>query len=156
MATLPLGWACFSLLAQLNFQAPPGGGHRHGGMREGRGERAQEHRADLVSDPRPFVGKTVRVIGHFRGRNLFDDLPSVSQRKPEDWVLKLQDLPIWVTGKPPRGDGFSLDPESKEDAFHWVEVTGKPEVVDGVVYFHASKVSLARPPGDAPAGPMER
>ena len=100
----------------------------------------------VLNDPSGFVGVNVRVIGLFRGRNLFGDLPAASQRNPADWVLKENDAAMWVTGRPPRGKGWSLDPGYKGDAVRWIAVEGKVEVVNGVAYLKASKLTLTRDP----------
>jgi hypothetical protein len=71
------------------------------------------------------------------------DLKEETRRKPTDWVLKDGEVALWITEKPPKGSGFTLDPEYKSDTERWVEVEGKPEVVDGVLYLRASKVTLA-------------
>jgi hypothetical protein len=104
--------------------------------------------AELLANPPPPTGKvpTVVILGLFRGRNLFGDLPAASQRKPEDWVLKDGEQALWVTGKEPKGKGWSLDPGYRGDAVRWVEVEGKPEVVGGVLYLQASRLRLAKRP----------
>ena len=98
---------------------------------------------DIIANPAEHLGKTVRILGQFRGHNLFGDLPAQSRRDEADWVLKDGDLALWVTGKPPRGKGFSLDPGYKGDTVRWLEVAGKAEVVGGIVYLRASKIALA-------------
>ena len=97
----------------------------------------------VLASPAQFAGKTVSILGRFRGRNLFGDLKEETRRKPTDWVLKDGEVALWITEKPPKGSGFTLDPEYKSDTERWVEVEGKPEVVDGVLYLRASKVTLA-------------
>ncbi|HVQ29425.1 MAG TPA: hypothetical protein VMV21_07605 [Vicinamibacteria bacterium] len=101
---------------------------------------------EILTNPADFVGKTVRIRGQFRGRNLFGDLPTRSRRDDEDWVLKDGELALWVTGKAPRGKGFALDPGYKGDTVRWLEVAGKAEVTDGIVYLRASKITLAAKP----------
>jgi hypothetical protein len=61
-------------------------------------------------------------------------------------VLKEGDAAVWVTGKAPKGKGWSLDPAYKGDTVRWLAVEGKVEVVNGVAYLRASKVILARDP----------
>lgn len=102
--------------------------------------------ATVLNDPSAFAGVNVRVIGLFRGRNLFGDLPAGSQRSGGDWVLKEHDAALWVTGKAPRGKGWALDPDYKGDAVRWIAVEGKVDVVNGVAYLKASKVTLTRDP----------
>lgn len=101
----------------------------------------------ILQDPDAYLGKKTRVYGQFRGHNLFGDLPAGSARSKEDWVLKDGDTAIWVQGKAPKGDGWKLDLEYKGDSKNWLDVEGKPEVLNGVVYLKASKVLMSRAPG---------
>jgi hypothetical protein len=100
----------------------------------------------LVTEPGHYDEKLVRVIGQFRGRNLYGDLPGRSGRSRSDWVIKDDLYAVWVTGKKPKGDGFELDAGLKRDTGKWLEVVGRPETVRGVTYIRASHVSLSAPP----------
>jgi hypothetical protein len=106
--------------------------------------------AELLAHP-PAQGtrpaKAV-IVGMFRGRNLYGDLPAASQRKPGDWVLKAGEAALWVTGKEPKGKGWALDPDYKADTERWLAVEGRPEVVNGVVYLEASALHLVKRPAD--------
>ena len=106
----------------------------------------------ILEEPAAYSGKTTKIIGQFRGRNLFGDLPANSARGKQDWVLKDGDSAVWVMGKAPRGDGWKLDLDYKGDSKTWLEVEGKPEVVNGVVYLKASKVIPTRAPGSERRG----
>ena len=53
------------------------------------------------------IGKTVRVVGLFGGRNLLGDLPAGSEQGPSDWVLRRGGDAVWVTGKQPGATGGS-------------------------------------------------
>ena len=101
---------------------------------------------DLVSQAGKLDGKTVRVVGKFRGRNLFGDLPSRSERDSSDWVIKDDVFAVWVTGKRPKGSGWELDPGLKRDTNKWVEVVGRPETISNVTYIRALSVVLGGPP----------
>ncbi|MEO8499502.1 MAG: hypothetical protein ABI565_01205 [Vicinamibacteria bacterium] len=94
----------------------------------------------ILDEPSAYSGKTTKILGQFRGRNLFGDLPAGSARGKDDWVLKDGDTAIWVMGKAPKGDGWKLDLDYKGDSKTWLEVEGKPEVMNGVVYLKASRV----------------
>lgn len=100
----------------------------------------------LVSNPGRRDGQLVRVVGKFRGRNLYGDLPIKSQRSTTDWVIKDDLFAAWVTGKKPKGPGFDLDPDTKRDTGHWLEVVGRPLTRDGVTYLQARDVALTGPP----------
>ena len=49
---------------------------------------------------------------------------------------------VWVTGKAPKGKGFALDLERRSDAAYRLEVEGRTEVRDGLVYLRAREVRL--------------
>ena len=115
----------------------------------------------LVSAPGRNDGRTVRVVGKFRGRNLYGDLPARTQRSTSDWVIKDDLYAIWVTGKKPKGSGWELDSGLKRDTGKWIEVVGRPETVRGVTYLKAMRVSLTTAPTAAaevkpPPPPPER
>ncbi len=99
--------------------------------------------AAILADPAGFAKRAVSVVGSFRGANLFADLPENTRRAAMDWVLLAGDGAVWVTGRPPRGKGFSLDAAERGESSWRLEVTGKPEVAGGVVYLKASRVKLA-------------
>ena len=115
----------------------------------------------LVSRAGKMDGQLVRVVGKFRGRNLFADLPARSMRTVNDWVIKDSLFAVWVTGKKPKGDGFELDPAIRRDTNRWIEVIGRPVTKNGVVVVDALQLTLTQPPtpkADAapPPPPPER
>ena len=116
----------------------------------------------LVGTPGKHDGKTVRVVGKFRGRNLYGDLPSRSQKARSDWVIKDDLFAAWITGKKPKGSGWELDPSLKRDTGKWILVVGRPETMAGVTYLRAIQVELttaptptaeAQPPSPPPEKP---
>jgi hypothetical protein len=118
------------------------------------GRRATSTIADALARPPESAGKSVRIVGRFRGSNLYGDLPQSTRRLPGDWVLQDGDHFVWVTGRPPRGKGFDLDPSNKADTSRWLEVEGKLEAMGGVGYLKASRVQLvARPPAPSAEKP---
>ena len=110
----------------------------------------------ILDEPSAFSGKTARIYGQFRGRNLFSDLPANSARSKDDWVLKDGDTAMWVTGKTPQGEGWKLDLDYKGDSKNWLEVEGKPEVVNGIVYLKASHVMMSKAPATVRPAPPPR
>ena len=81
----------------------------------------------IVKNP-PGPKDLVRVIGKYRGRDSFGDLPLDSRRNALDWVIKDQIFAVWVTGKQAAGQGFALDSSSQSDReTTWVAVTGTVE-----------------------------
>jgi hypothetical protein len=98
----------------------------------------------LVRDPLAAAGRSITVEGTFRGANLFEDLPPETRRGPADWVLNDGPFSIWVTGRLPKGDGFSLDPRSLSDCRWRLEVRGKVETRARYIYLRAKSVALVR------------
>ena len=107
---------------------------------------AQASLEKLVLSPGSRDGQTVRVVGKFRGRNLYGDLPVSTQRTTADWVIKDDLYAVWVTGRKPKGAGWELDTNLKRDTGKWIEVIGRPETMKGVTYIRAMRVSLTTPP----------
>lgn len=116
--------------------------------------RATSTIGDALARPPEAAGKNVRIVGRFRGANLFGDLPADTRRAAGDWVLQDGEQAIWVTGRPPKGKGFDLDPGNKLDTGRWLEVEGKLEAMGNVAYLKASRVQLvARPTAPAEEKP---
>lgn len=103
----------------------------------------------LVSAPGRQEGRTIRVVGKFRGRNLYGDLPVRSQRESSDWVIKDDVFACWITGRKPKGDGFDLDAGLKRDTNKWLEVVGRVAARGSVVYIQAISVMLTKEPRPA-------
>jgi hypothetical protein len=115
----------------------------------------------LVMNPGDRDGETLRVIGQFRGRNLYGDLPVRSQRSSVDWVIKDDAFAVWVSGKKPKGSGWELDAGLKRDTGRWMEVVGRVTTVNGITYLRAVQVALASAPSatakvEAPPPPPEK
>lgn len=96
----------------------------------------------LVRGPEAAAGRAITVSGVFRGANLFADLPDESRRQSTDWVLQDGPFSVWVSGKEPKGEGWSLDPRSKTDCSFRLEVRGRVETAGGFVYLRAKDVTL--------------
>lgn len=108
----------------------------------------------LLERPSSLVGRTVRVVGNFRGRNLFGDLERGGPRGA--WVLKAKRHAIWVTGHGPSGRGFKLDSHVVGRTSRWLEVLGTVETRDGRPLLRARKVALAAPATFVWTGPRLR
>lgn len=101
----------------------------------------------LALEPWKFDdGQPVTVSGQFRGRNLFGDLPDAPKRSRYDFVLKVADAAVWVTGLRPRGKGFDLNVDARVDTSRWVEVTGVVTHERGLVAIDATTIAAAVPP----------
>jgi len=105
---------------------------------------------ELVTKLDRHDGKMVTVRGHFRGENLFGDLPSASRQRSSDWVLKDDVFAVWVSGKKAKGPGWTLDPSLKRDTGKWLQVTGRVSVSGPVVTIRAIDVVLSKAPSANP------
>jgi len=104
---------------------------------------------DLIARPEQLAGEMVKVVGQFRGKNLFGDLEEAGA--PGDgWVIKDGAFAVWVVGKKPKGSGWSLDPTSRGDTRRWVEVTGTLDRKGKVTRLKATEVALVSAPPTAP------
>jgi hypothetical protein len=107
----------------------------------------------LALEPWRFEGQSVSVIGQFRGRNLFGDLPGAPAKSNYDFVLRAADGAVWVTGLRPRGKGFDLSVDARVDTNQWLQVTGVVRRDRGLVLIDAKTLIAAKPP--AAASPAE-
>ncbi len=105
---------------------------------------------NIVLNPDRYLDRGVTVIGRFRGRNLYGDLPEAPDESRWDFVLRSADAAAWVVGREPRGDGFELDVLARVDTGRWLEVTGAVRVEDGMVLVEAGALALADPVADRP------
>ena len=95
----------------------------------------------LALEPWLFEGQTVTLVGQFRGRNLFGDMPSAPAKSKYDFVLRSGDGAIWVTGLRPRGRGFDLNVDARVDTGRWLEITGVVKRERSLVTLEAVKLT---------------
>jgi hypothetical protein len=110
---------------------------------------------ELAKNPSPYEGKRVTVIGKFRGNNLYSDLSIRTKKTPRDFIIKVADTAIWITGRRPKGKGFELNPRMRRDTGKWLEVIGVLWVEDGMVYLKAEKMAIVPKPDDSALEPVD-
>lgn len=110
---------------------------------------------ELVKNPSGYAGQQISVLGKFRGSNLYGDLSIRDKLTPRDFVIKVADAAIWVTGRRPRGKDFRLDPDKRRDTGEWLRVIGEPWEFEGTYYLRAMKVELAEDPDNADLEPVK-
>jgi hypothetical protein len=108
----------------------------------------------LALEPWKFEGQPATLVGQFRGRNLFGDQPDAPKKSRYDFVLKLADASVWVTGLRPRGKGIDLNVDARVDTSNWVEVTGVVRQERGLVTLEATRIAAAQAP-EITAAPQE-
>lgn len=101
----------------------------------------------IALDPAKYEGTSISVVGQFRGRNLYADLPDAPSGGRDDFVLRSGDAAVWITGVRPRGDGFSFDPGRRVDTGRWVRVAGTVRYGRGLVWLEGTTIELADAPG---------
>ena len=105
----------------------------------------------LALQPWRFEGQAVTVVGQFRGRNLFGDLPSAPGKSRYDFVLRSANAAVWVTDLRPRGRDFDLSVDARVDTGHWLRVTGTVSQERGLVTIAGSAVAEVAAPEAPPA-----
>ncbi len=105
----------------------------------------------LALQPWRFEGQTVTLVGQFRGRNLFGDLPSAPGKSRYDFVLRSADAAVWVTDLRPRGRGFDLSVDARVDTGRWLRITGTMSQDRGLVTIAGTAVATATAPEAPPA-----
>jgi hypothetical protein len=91
-------------------------------------------------------GRSLHVVGQFRGANLFGDLPDLAGRDADAFVVKDGDDAVWVIGKPAAGKGFRLDPRLRGDTRFWLEVEGRLEACGQLTCLRARRIAMAARP----------
>jgi hypothetical protein len=94
-------------------------------------------------------GRSLHVVGQFRGANLFGDLPDLPGRDDDAFVLKDGDDAVWVIGKPASGKGFHLDPRLRGDTRFWLEVEGRLEACGQLTCLRARRIAMAARPAQS-------
>ena len=100
----------------------------------------------LALEPWRYEGQKVTVVGNFRGRNLFGDLPGAPGTSRYDFVIRGAEGAVWVSGQRPRGRGFDLDIDRRVDTDQWLEVSGTVVHDRGLVRIDATRLALTKPP----------
>ena len=103
----------------------------------------------LALDPGRYVDAEVTVVGRFRGKNLYGDMPEAPGKGRFDFVLQSADASIWVTGRRPKGDGFDLNVENRIDTGRWLEVAGVVKEERGMAVLEATAIRVGRPPTES-------
>jgi hypothetical protein len=100
----------------------------------------------LAMDPARFDGQKVTILGQFRGRNLFGELPEAPAKGKYEFVMRSGDAALWVIGLQPKGKGFSFDPNKRIDTGRWVTVQGTVRTAKGLTWLEGTSIELAQAP----------
>ena len=100
----------------------------------------------VAMEPTKFVGQRVTLLGQFRGRNLFGELPEAPVSDKWEFVLRSSDAAVWVVGVQPKGKTFNFDPGRRIDTGRWVKVTGTARTAKGLSWLEGTTIELAQEP----------
>ena len=100
----------------------------------------------VAMEPARFEGRNVTIVGQFRGRNLFGDVPEAPAQNRYQFVLRSSDAALWVMGVQPRGKGFNFDPGKRIDSGRWVKVQGTVKAAKGLTWLEGTSIELAAEP----------
>jgi Big-like domain-containing protein len=114
----------------------------------------------VALDPNRYKDQRVTLTGQFRGRNLYGDLPNAPGVSKWDFVLKVADGAVWVTGIRPKAKNIDLDVAARVDTSRWVEVSGVVRTGKGLTWidaeggtFAAGKAPQDETPSEPPPAP---
>jgi hypothetical protein len=102
----------------------------------------------VAMEPGRFDGQRVTIVGQFRGRNLFGELPEAPAAGKWPFVLRSTDAAIWVMGVEPKGKGFNFDPGKRIDTGRWVKVRGTARNAKGLTWLDGTTIELTPPPAE--------
>jgi hypothetical protein len=102
----------------------------------------------LAMEPGKFEGRPVTIVGQFRGRNLFGDLPEAPIANRWQFVLRSTDAAVWVMGLQPKGKTFNFDPSKRLDSGRWVRVAGTVRTGKGLTWLEGTSIELAEAPAE--------
>ena len=108
----------------------------------------------VALEPARFEGQRVAILGQFRGRNLFGDLPEAPAPSRWQFVLRSTDSALWVMGLQPKGKTFNFDPGKRIDSGRWVKVQGTVRTAKGLTWLDGTTIELAQAPAE-PATEVE-
>lgn len=100
--------------------------------------------------PEQFDNRAVTLVGRFKGRNLYADLPQGVAKSKWDFILQSADAAIWVAGLRPKGKDFDLDPGARVDTGRWLEVTGVVHRDGGALWIAGESLRRATAPAEEP------
>lgn len=101
-----------------------------------------------------FEDKMVTVVGQFRGRNLFNDLPAEPGVSKHDFVLRNGRAAVWVVGLRPRVNRVDLDLKSRAGTDAWFAVEGVVRRGKGLVWIEGLRMASTPTPSEVlPAVP---
>ena len=100
----------------------------------------------VAMEPAKFEGQKVTIVGQFRGRNLFGDLPEAPAHDRYQFVLRSSDAALWVMGVESKGRNFDFDPAKRIDTGRWVKVQGTVRTAKGLTWLEGTTIELAPEP----------
>jgi hypothetical protein len=100
---------------------------------------------DILADPKGFEGRSVTLVGYYRGWDLLGEVGSGPPVTRSDWVIRDGGGAIYVrAGLAVEGD-IPLNPGSREDTEKVLRVTGIVRVTgEGRPYIEPQRIELIK------------
>lgn len=105
----------------------------------------------VAMEPARFENQKISLVGQFRGRNLFGDLPEAPVQHRYSFVLRSGDAAVWVIGVAPKGRNFTFDPARRLDTGRWVKIAGTVKTAKGLTWLEGTTIELAPEPAQTTA-----
>ncbi|MEO8681734.1 MAG: Ig-like domain-containing protein [Vicinamibacterales bacterium] len=102
----------------------------------------------VAMEPGRFAGRRVTIVGQFRGRNLFGDLPEAPISSKWEYVIRSADAAVWVMGLEPKGKGFSFDVNKRIDSGRWVKIAGTVRTAKGLTWLEGTSIEVTQAPAE--------
>ena len=109
----------------------------------------------IVLNPARYANQKVTVTGQFTGRNLLGNLPDAPARSRWDFVIRSADASLWVSGQRPKGKGFDLALDARQDTRRWLEVTGTVREGRGLQWLEVANEGIQLGKAPAESAPVE-
>lgn len=103
----------------------------------------------VAMDPTRFAGQRITLVGQFRGRNLFGDLPEAPISNKWEYVIRSADAAVWVMGLEPKGKSFTFDVSKRIDSGRWVKIGGTVRTAKGLAWLEGTSIELTQAPAEA-------
>jgi len=109
----------------------------------------------IVLNPSRYVNQKVTISGQFTGRNLMGEIPDAPARSRWDFVIRSADAALWVSGARPKGKGFDLALDARQDTSRWLEITGIVREGRGLQWLEAASEGIQLGKAPTTSAPVE-
>ncbi len=100
---------------------------------------------DILADPKQFEGRSVTLVGYFRGWDLLGEVGSGPPVTRSDWVIRDDSGAIYVRAGIAVEGEIHLDPSSRQDMGKVLRLTGIVRLAgDGRPYIDPQRIEIIK------------